>query len=233
MPGRASARMSRVARPGTFSGSKCNTRPWAVTSTARSAGVTPSLRAKPSTALGGADLAGPVSFSSASCCRTGRRFGAQHQAARRGIQGDAIGRAGWICVSSSSKSARRLSSAPGIIQSGISSVPISSRKGRLTCATSRAAPARLLLIHPGLRHPHRQLAHALDHAHALGDADGAARIERIKEVGALQHVVVGRQQREAPLLRRLSDRPRSAGAASPSCRSNSFQSVATSAISKL
>src|ERR1017187_3460412 len=57
----------------------------------------------------------------------------------------------------------------------------------------------LLLVGPGLRHPHRDLAHALDDANALRHADGAARIQRIKQVGALEHMVVGGQQRESPL----------------------------------
>ena len=70
------------------------------------------------------------------------------------------------------------------------------------CATSAAA-TRLLLVGPGLRDSDRQLAHALDHADALGDADRAARIERIKQVRALQHVVVGGKQGEALLLGRL------------------------------
>ena len=43
---------------------------------------------------------------------------------------------------------------------------------------------RLPLIGPGLRHAYRQLAHALDHAHALGHADGAARIERVEKVAS-------------------------------------------------
>ena len=57
-----------------------------------------------------------------------------------------------------------------------------------------------LLIDPNLRHAHRQIAHALDHAHPLGDADRAARIEQIKQVRALQHLVIGRQHREALLV---------------------------------
>src|SRR5262249_44280651 len=47
--------------------------------------------------------------------------------------------------------------------------------------------------------------------YALGDADGAARIERIKEVRALQHLVVTRQQREAGFvfgLFELAQQPR-------------------------
>ena len=63
-------------------------------------------------------------------------------------------------------------------------------------------PRLLLLVQPGLRHPHRNLTHALDHADALGHADRAARIERVKDIRALEHLVIRRQQREALLLGR-------------------------------
>ena len=43
----------------------------------------------------------------------------------------------------------------------------------------------------------RQFADAADHADSLRHADRAARIERIKEVAALQHVIVSGEQREA------------------------------------
>ena len=49
----------------------------------------------------------------------------------------------------------------------------------------------LLLVGPGGGHADRHFAYALDHADPFGDADGAAGIERIKEVGTLQHLVVG------------------------------------------
>src|ERR1035437_1267978 len=164
---------------------------------------------------------------------------------------------------------RRFSSAEEIIQSGISSVPISSRKGRLTCppislrsgcansnsvsvsvsgvepgisttgtltvsgasitglfmvsgrftgppplgrstgelcspepidnrsAGCQPAPQGYvcgdslgglhgLLVAPGGGHRHGHLAYPLDHADALGDADGAPRVQRIKEGGGPQ-----------------------------------------------
>ena len=113
-------------------------------------------------------------------------------------------------------------------------MPISSRKGRLIAATSAAAcVTALLLVGPGGGDRDRHLAHALDHADALGDADGAARVQGIKEVGALQHLIVGGEQGEALLVRRLRVVELDRRVASPSCRSKSFQRVAMSAISKL
>ena len=97
-----------------------------------------------------------------------------------------------------------------------------------------AASACRLLVDPGLRDAHRQLAHALNHADAFGDADGAARIERIKQVRALEHLIVSGQQREARFFRRFRivelQQPRRLRLRA---ESNSFQSVGMSAISKL
>ena len=61
-------------------------------------------------------------------------------------------------------------SAPGIIQCGISSVPISSRKSG-SCAASCCS-------RPELRRSHRQIAHPLDHAHPLGDRNRSARVQQ-------------------------------------------------------
>src|SRR5439155_1245481 len=61
----------------------------------------------------------------------------------------------------------------------------------------------LLLIGPGFGHRHGHLAHPLDHADALGHADRAPRIQRIKQVGALEHVIVGGEQWKARLLLRF------------------------------
>ena len=71
-------------------------------------------------------------------------------------------------------SCRRFSSAGSIIQSGISSVPISSRNGRLICGHLRRCDGRVLLIHPCLRDADGQFTDAGDDADALGDADRAA-----------------------------------------------------------
>ncbi len=63
-------------------------------------------------------------------------------------------------------------------------------------------PAPRQLIDPGFRHADREFAHASDHADSLRHADRTARIERIEEIAALQHVIVSGEQREAALLRR-------------------------------
>src|ERR1019366_1497636 len=60
-----------------------------------------------------------------------------------------------------------------------------------------------LLVAPGGGDGDGHLAYPLDHAHALGDADGAPCVQRIKEVGALEHLIVGGKQRKALLFRRL------------------------------
>ena len=165
-------------------------------STARSSGLTPCLRANPATACAGADFARAHDALLAIGLALGQPFGAQHQAARRGIQAHGFVRN----VRAFRTAARRFSSALGIIQSGISSVPISSRKGRLIAPPPQAADCWSA---QACATPTAIFAHALNHADALGDADRAARIERIKEVGTFQHVVVSGQQRKALLLRRL------------------------------
>ena len=170
-------------------------------------GLTPCLRAKPATACGGADFAGPMTRSSVSAWRSGKPFGAQHQPARRGVQRDRFVRNFQLLEQQAQVFERRRNHPIGNLFGADFE-----QEGRMQAHWATSAASRLLLIDPGLRHAHRQLAHALDDAHALGHADGAARIERIKEVGALQHLVVGRQQREALLVRRPSGRTASAAA---------------------
>ena len=58
-----------------------------------------------------------------------------------------------------------------------------------------------LLIDPGFGYADGQLAHAADDADSFGHADRAARVERIEEIAALQHVIVGGEQRKAALSR--------------------------------
>ena len=65
---------------------------------------------------------------------------------------------------------------------------------------AHAAPFALLLIDPHLRGSHRQIADSPDDAHAFRDRNRAARVEQVKQVRALQHLVIRRQHREAPLL---------------------------------
>src|ERR1035438_6562498 len=245
----------------------------------------PCLRANPATACGGAAFGGPSTRSTASGCRAGRP--SARSTRRRGV---ASRRTESWGISSFSKDMRRFSSAVEIIQSGISSVPISSRNGRLTwpptslrwgCANSstvsvkvsgvesgistsatvtvsgasttglftvsgrltgrpplgrltgelcspgpidnrsgprgypcQPAPQRYgcgdslgglhgLLVAPGGGDGDGHLAYPLDHADAFGDADGAPRIQRIKEVRALKHLIIGRKQRKALLFQRL------------------------------
>jgi hypothetical protein len=63
----------------------------------------------------------------------------------------------------------KTSSAAGIIQSGISSVPISA-----------GSAGSLLLLHPRARRAHSQFAHPRNYSHAFGHTDGLARIQRVK-----------------------------------------------------
>src|ERR1051325_8027737 len=91
--------------------------------------------------------------------------------------------------------------AASCIHAGISSRSSSTKYsaiGRLQQRKSKLlTPIEILL---GARH--RQLAHALDHADALGHGDGAACVEGVEDVRALQRPVVRRQHerlRQAPL----------------------------------
>jgi hypothetical protein len=63
---------------------------------------------------------------------------------------------------------------------------------------------RLRLSHPGLRDRDRQLPHAQDIRHPLGDADAAARIEQVEHVRALE-AVVERGQHQAGTQQRTSE----------------------------
>ena len=93
----------------------------------------------------GADLAGPCTFSSLSGWRSGKPVGAQHQ--RRGVASSVTDSCGDFELL---EQQAQIFQRPGIIQSGISSVPISSRNGRLTApppprrlpAADRPRPAR-------------------------------------------------------------------------------------------
>ncbi len=174
MPGSASARMSLVRRPSTFFDEDVSTRPWASIRRSSSSGLMPCLRAKPATACAGADLAGPRTRSSVSACRSGRP--SARSTSRRGV---ASRRDRFVRDVRASRKAGAGFRAP----SG------SSNRGSLRCRFRAGKAGSLrhlrrmaigLLIHPCLRHAHRQFAHSLNHADALGDADGAARIERIK-----------------------------------------------------
>ena len=71
---------------------------------------------------------------------------------------------------------------------------------------SSGKPERLARVQVALRAQVGQRAHAADVGGALGDADGAAGVEDVEGVGALQAVVVGRQRQpelEEPLALRL------------------------------
>ena len=59
---------------------------------------------------------------------------------------------------------------------------------------------RLLLVHPRLRHSHRQRPDARDHANALRHADRSARVENVEQVRALQAQIEGRQHGKALAL---------------------------------
>ena len=54
-----------------------------------------------------------------------------------------------------------------------------------------------MLLNPGLRDTHGELAHPVHQAHALGNADGAARVQDIEQVRAFQAEVEGAEDREA------------------------------------
>ncbi len=75
------------------------------------------------------------------------------------------------------------------------------------------APARLdraavayfprgLLIDPGAGDGDGEVAHAGDDADPLGDTDGAASIEQVEQVRALEAEIVGRKQRKTAALSR-------------------------------
>ena len=52
-------------------------------------------------------------------------------------------------------------------------------------------PERLALADPGVGHSARLFTHAPKEGRALGDADGAARVQHIEEVTLLQQVIIG------------------------------------------
>src|SRR5687767_12259560 len=68
----------------------------------------------------------------------------------------------------------------GSIHAGISSVSSSKKY-------SGIGGSRLVVL---LRAAESQVAHALDHAHALGDGDRAARVEGVEDVRALERPVI-------------------------------------------
>src|SRR5688500_12045753 len=78
----------------------------------------------------------------------------------------------------------------GSIHAGISSVR-SSKKYSGICEKWESELAASLEVLLGAADG--QIAYALDHAHALGDRHGAARVERVEDVRALQRPVVRRK----------------------------------------
>src|SRR5437588_426322 len=75
--------------------------------------------------------------------------------------------------------------AASCIQAGISSSS-SSKKYSAIRRLQQREPQFLTPLEVLLRAPHRQLADALDHADALGHRHGAARVEDVEHVRALQ-----------------------------------------------
>ena len=63
---------------------------------------------------------------------------------------------------------------------------------------SRRMTHLFTLLGVSLRDRARQVAHAADEAGALGDADGAARVEEVEGMGALERVVVGGKHQPRP-----------------------------------
>ncbi len=61
---------------------------------------------------------------------------------------------------------------------------------------------RGLLIDPGAGYTHGKVAHALNDADPLGNADGTASIEQIEQVRTLQAKIIGRKQRKTAALLR-------------------------------
>ncbi len=130
MPGSASARMSLVARPGIL---LAGTLVFALRRGHQAAPARRPASARSRRPLAaGATSRGPVHPFFAIGLPLRQALGAQHQAARGGVhRDDSCG------IQLREAASRRFSSAPGIIQSGISSVPISSRK--VHAATSASA----------------------------------------------------------------------------------------------
>src|SRR5204863_5949165 len=62
---------------------------------------------------------------------------------------------------------------------------------------------RNALIRPGLGHPDSEFSYPRNYADTLGHADRAARVEDVKCVGTLQHVIVCAKKRES-LFRHIS-----------------------------
>ena len=125
---------------------------------------------------------------------------------------------------------RRLESAPSIIQSGISSRRFREESRPSTPPPFLEGTAAQI---QACADANGDSADASDNAHALRDTDGAARIQQVEQVRALQHLIVSRQAPESCACLRRSRTVGEAAAPRASCSSNSCQSAATSAISKL
>src|SRR5688500_11590496 len=88
-------------------------------------------------------------------------------------------------------SSRRASSCGcGSIHAGISSVSSSKKYSGIRQKGEAELASGFQIL---LRAADGQIADALDHAHALGDRHGAARVERVEDVRALERPVVRRQ----------------------------------------
>src|SRR5207244_7242538 len=88
---------------------------------------------------------------------------------------------------------RSMFCAASCIQAGISSVSSSKKYSAIRGSQQREAE-RFARGEELIRAGHGQIAHALDHRHALGDGDGAARVERVERVRGLEREVVCWQQ---------------------------------------
>ena len=152
---------------------------------------TPCFFANPAAALSPAETADLSRFALRSGVRSGRLCRLDHQASRGRV--DARCRAQQIQLLRAA-SARPESSSAGFLRCRFPGEKFSS------CCS-------LLLLRPDLRGPDCQIAHALDYAHAFGHRDRAARVEQIKQMRALQHLIVRGKYGKTLLLGILRVRP--------------------------
>ena len=172
---------------------------------ARSSGVTPCLRAKPATACAGADFGGPRTRSSVSGWRSGRP--SARSTRRRGVASR---------LTDSCGISELLEQQAQVFERGRDH-PIGNFLGadfeqerQAHCATS-ARPFRCWSTH-ACATPTASLRTRWITPTRSVTLMAPRAVQRIKQVRALQHLVVGGQQRESASCRALSDRRAAAGA---------------------
>src|SRR5436305_8847855 len=209
MRGTISASTSRVARPAIFLVA-ARYSPLSVFTRASWSGSRPVRLAKPSragvagpSARKAARTGGPITCSSRSGSRSGKPE--RISTSRRGVKPVSTSRGPRPRAISSSNTRVASSRTPGSsMRAGISSLLTSKRYSprgighlrhhRLARLALEQWETQLLAaLHVGLGAADREVAHPLHQAHPLGDRDGAAGVQHVERMRALEGAFVGRE----------------------------------------